>query len=479
MHLRPVRRAIALALVAALAVAGAASADTVRGRSDVVMPGGVALVELGEVGPSTVLTVQVDFDLLCSGTSHPDAGQTVGLAFAAGSAAPGGAILSVSGASIGPVPASWPDDGETCPAPVPTLGSTTATVTLRAPSTPNVGYVYTVGWSRAVSPAGNADTTAISGGTATPVSFRLSVVTNTAPVLSLPTDLTVEADVTGGWVADYTATASDAEDDPDPAPICSPAAGEVLPLGTTTVACHVVDSGGRAADGTFDVTVADTTAPWITVGGDQDMSTADPAGAILAYGPPLVADVADPAPTVACDPAAGAAIPVGVTTVTCTATDASGNVGSASFAVTVTYEPPPPPPPTTTATATWLEPVGAGTTTFVASFGRTVPVKALLALDGVAVTTGAATLAVAPCGGGSPLELPMAFGGGHWKALVDTTGLVGPCHTVTALVDGHVAGAFTLELRGADAAPTGKSTGKSKGNGAASKAAGAAVGRAR
>ena len=78
--------------------------------------------------------------------------------------------------------------------------------------------------------------------------------------LTVPADQTVEGDTTGGWVAAYAGvSATDAEDDPDPTPICSPAAGEVLPLGTTTVACSVTDSGGRSDSGSFDVTVVDTT----------------------------------------------------------------------------------------------------------------------------------------------------------------------------------------------------------------------------
>ena len=77
--------------------------------------------------------------------------------------------------------------------------------------------------------------------------------------------------------------ATDAEDDPDPSPICSPAAGEVLPLGTTTVACSVTDSGGRTTSDTFDVTVVDTTAPSIDVAADQAVTTHDPSGATVTY----------------------------------------------------------------------------------------------------------------------------------------------------------------------------------------------------
>jgi hypothetical protein len=67
--------------------------------------------------------------------------------------------------------------------------------------------------------------------------------------------MTVEADAPAGWSATYTVSATDAEDDPDPVPTCAPVVGTVIPLGTTTVACSVTDSGGLVTTGSFDVTV--------------------------------------------------------------------------------------------------------------------------------------------------------------------------------------------------------------------------------
>jgi hypothetical protein len=210
--------------------------------------------------------------------------------------------------------------------------------------------------------------------------------------------------------------------------------------------CSVSDSGARTATGSFAVTVVDTTAPAVAVGGDQAVTTDDPAGTTLAYDPPLVSDIVDPAPTVACSPADGSPIPVGSTTVTCTAIDASGNRASASFEVDVTYV------ASHVASAEWREPVGAGTETFVANLGRTIPVKVVLIVDGAERTAGEATLAVAPCGGGEPVVLAMAYDGGRWNVLFDTSVLTGACHTVTASIDGLAGGSFQLELRGAEVA---------------------------
>ncbi|MFP5342465.1 MAG: HYR domain-containing protein [Candidatus Limnocylindria bacterium] len=348
--------------------------------------------------------------------------------------------------SVGPAPAGWTPDREACPIPAPTLGAgSVSLVTITAPAAINVGYSYAIGCARTVSPARADDANALRGTTS--VSFRLAIVANAAPVLTVPADLTVEGDTAGSWAAAYPGvSATDAEDDPDPTPACSPAAGEVLPLGTSTVSCSVTDSGGRSDSDWFAVTVVDTTAPSIALGGDQTVTTDDPAGIVLAYVPAVVADVVDSAPAVVCDPRDGAAVPVGTTTVTCTATYAGGNAAAAAFEVTVEYV------PGHLATGTWAEPVGQGTTVFVADRGRIVPLKVVLAVDGEPRTTGEANVTVTPCRGGTAVVRALTFGGGRWDASLDTSDLVGACHVVTASIDGLDAASFRLELRGAEAA---------------------------
>lgn len=445
MHHRPLRRATALALAAVLAAAGVASADTVRADGDAVTAGAQVIVDLGEVAPSAQLTIPVTFELVCGSDTHADPGQTITLTLLGSSAAPGGQINDVTAGTVGPVPASWAADGQGCPVPAPTLTTGTASlVTITAPAAPNVGYVYTVGYSRSVSPAGLDDANAVRGTTS--IAFRLDVVTNAAPVLTVPSDATVEGNAQGGWIATYPGvSATDAEDDPDPTPACSPAAGEVLPLGTTTVSCSVTDSGGRTDTGSFAVTVEDTTAPSVAVTDDQTVTTDDPAGTLVAYEAPVVADIVDPAPVVVCDPPAGAVIPVGVTTVTCTATDASGNAAVGSFDVTVQYI------AAHVASGTWAEPVGEGTDVFVANLGRTIPLKVTLTVDGLTRVTGDATVTVTPCGGGTAVVLTLTYGGGRWDAALDTSDLTGSCHVVTASIDGLDATSFRLDLHGAEA----------------------------
>jgi hypothetical protein len=139
--------------------------------------------------------------------------------------------------------------------------------------------------------------------------------------------------------------------------------------------------------------------------------------------------------------------------VTCTATDGSHNSSSASFTVDVRYVAP------DTASAIWLEPVGGGQDAFEANHSRTIPVKVRLFVDGVERSSGHALLTLTPCGGGpAALELPMTWNGGRWNAALDTSMLPGPCYTVSASIDGLVAGSFRLELRGDAVAAKSRST---------------------
>lgn len=439
--IRPTSRAAALAIAAILALPGLASADGVAADADAVNVGPQSTIDLGAVAPSTVFTLTIDFSLACANGSHVDPGQTVGLVFSGGFQPVGGEILSVSGGSVGPVPSDWPSDGALCPSPAPVLAGTTAsTVQLRAPAVPGDDYEFFITWTRSLSPAGIGDSLALKGGTS--LTVIVDVVSNTLPNLALPADINVEGDAVGGWIAAFSATATDIEDAPDPTPTCSVTPGDLLPLGTTTIDCSVTDSGGMTAAGSFDVTVVDTTAPSLTTPADQAVTTGDPAGTTLAYDLPTAADAVDVDPTVACGPAAGSAIPIGTTTVTCTATDDSGNSTSVAFDVAVTYVDP------RVATAAWGEPVGVDGGTFVANRGRTLPVKVSLTVDGVVQTGGNAVIEITPCDSGASLVLPLTFSGGRWHAALDTSDLTGSCHVVTAWIDDLAAGSFGLVLSG-------------------------------
>src|SRR5215211_1935815 len=275
METKVLRRVAVLVAALTLATAGFTAADTLLVEADVITPAGARVIDLGEVQPGAVINRDVSFILACSGSRHVNVNQEVILS-AGGAIVPAGGDVSATGATFPAPGASWPLDGQQCPAtPAP----------MTASQVDGKDYDYLVNWTRQLSPGASLDTGTFTGGTA--VTFRLDVVSNTPPVLSLPSDFTVEANTTGGWTAAWTATAKDNEDDPDPLPACSPAPGSLLALGTTSVTCTVADSKGLTDQGGFTVTVVDSTAPDLTnVPAGMSLVTADPTGKVLQYGLP-------------------------------------------------------------------------------------------------------------------------------------------------------------------------------------------------
>ena len=90
--------------------------------------------------------------------------------------------------------------------------------------------------------------------------------TNTAPTLTVPAGPIVEeATAPAGATVTFSVSASDLEDEPDPVPSCDWSSGATFPLGSTTVTCSVLDSGGMGETKSFVVTVRDTTDPWVAV----------------------------------------------------------------------------------------------------------------------------------------------------------------------------------------------------------------------
>jgi len=155
------------------------------------------------------------------------------------------------------------------------------------------------------------------------------------PVVTVPGDMTVEAQSFSGATVTYTATAVDHRGRPVDV-TCIPAPGSVFGFGRTRVTCTATDDGGRTATGQFDVTVVDTRPPAIAVPASKRASTTKRSGARVNY-TAAATDVVDGLVPANCGPASGALFPVGTTRVTCTAADARGNLASAAFDVTVVF----------------------------------------------------------------------------------------------------------------------------------------------
>ncbi len=97
---------------------------------------------------------------------------------------------------------------------------------------------------------------------------------NLPPVLTVPdASVVVEATSPLGAAADFSVSATDVEDDPDPSPTCSHTSGSTFPVGDTTVTCSVVDSGGLDDTEAFTVRVVDTIDPFVVISTEETTDT--------------------------------------------------------------------------------------------------------------------------------------------------------------------------------------------------------------
>ena len=252
MRHRILERAAAAGVALSLVVAAAAFADSVRGDSDTVTADIQGSRDLGAVAPDAVVDVPIAFELVCANLQHSDTGQSVVVAIDELTVSAGHRRHGPGDARPGAV-----DLGE---------GWRGLCRHRDTDQRPRDGDGHRSAGSRLVRvhPALLAHAVArrlerrdaFSGSTVATFTLTVVVPPNTPPVLFLPAAMTVEADGPAGWTATYTVSATDAEDDPDPTPTCAPAVGTVIPLGTTTVACSVTDSGGLVTTGSFVVMVS-------------------------------------------------------------------------------------------------------------------------------------------------------------------------------------------------------------------------------
>jgi HYR domain-containing protein len=155
------------------------------------------------------------------------------------------------------------------------------------------------------------------------------------PVITVPANMTVEAQNFSGATVTYTASAVDRRGRFIPV-TCTPPSGTIFGFGPTTVTCTARDSEGRTSVKRFQVTVVDRTPPAITVPAGLRVNTTRRTGKIVAY-TASASDLVDGSVGVNCSPKSGVAYAVGVTTVSCSAADRRGNASSKAFQVTVVY----------------------------------------------------------------------------------------------------------------------------------------------
>jgi len=176
-------------------------------------------------------------------------------------------------------------------------------------------------------------------------SFTITVVLvdTTAPVITVPDDISATTPDPAGAAVTYTASATDNLDGPI-TPDCTPASGAVFVVGTTIVTCTAKDAHGNSSQATFKVTVVlvDVTPPaFKNVPANTKREADTPNGSVVTYVAPTAVDNVDGPLPVTCSPLSGKVFALGLTKVHCTATDTHGNTASAVFEVDVLDTTPP------------------------------------------------------------------------------------------------------------------------------------------
>ena len=264
---------------------------------------------------------------------------------------------------------------------------------------PPPGAPAPIGVSNVLCTAVDPATRAVSLGT-----FPVTV-TDSPPVLNVPSDIVAEADSALGALVSYDVTAVDAVDGPLPvecSPAAAPGAPALFPLNqVTTVTCTATDRAHQTTTRTFAVQVRDTVAPVLCGLSDVSALATSELGAPLAF-PTCANDQVDGAVAVTCDHAPGSTFPFGTTLVTCTATDRSGNQSQGSFHAQITVS-----------WSNFLSPIDVLN---LVSFLRLLPVTVQFQLTGpsAGITDLAARLFVAPVDsqGNVGPERPASGGGG-------------------------------------------------------------------
>jgi hypothetical protein len=200
-----------------------------------------------------------------------------------------------------------------------TVDGDSATYTPATNFTGGDAFSYTVGDGR--------------GGSSTGM-VTVTVNDVTAPLVSVPANMTLEATGPSGVVATFGTSALD-DIDGSLATSNQPASGSVFPLGTTLVTASATDAAGNTGSASFSVTVQDTTPPVITVPADITVPATDGNGSVVTFSTSAL-DLVSGTLATANTPASGSLFPVGTTTVNTSAVDTTGNSASRSFTVTVT-----------------------------------------------------------------------------------------------------------------------------------------------
>ena len=161
---------------------------------------------------------------------------------------------------------------------------------------------------------------------------QVTITDTTAPVVTAPTDLIVEASSFTSVVNIGTATALDNVD--GVISLVSASFTGPFPVGSTVIVWTATDSVGNVGTATQQITITDTTAPVVTAPAAVNME-ANSLTTVVNIGTATAIDNVDGVISVV-SPSVSGPFPVGSTVVVWTATDSAGNIGTATQLVTVT-----------------------------------------------------------------------------------------------------------------------------------------------
>src|SRR5205085_11620222 len=134
----------------------------------------------------------------------------------------------------------------------------------------------------------------------------------TPPVLTCPSNITVEATNASGNIVNFSSPAA-TDNVSTPTIVTSVSNGSRFALGTTTVNVTATDAANNQSSCSFTVTVRDTTAPDLTVPTDITVEAASGAGTIVTFSPTATDAVSFV--TIVANPPSGSLFPQGITTV--------------------------------------------------------------------------------------------------------------------------------------------------------------------
>lgn len=208
-------------------------------------------------------------------------------------------------------------------------GQCSASVALDFSATDNCpGVTVASSWTGGAFPKGTTVVTVTAtdaAGNVTAKSFSVTVVDREAPVLSIPSNLTVPT--AAGLCAASVPLSIGATDNCPDVTVTTDWTGGMFPKGTTTVTVTAVDASGNTTAGSFTVTVVDRESPTINCPADIVAYAAGVTSLSLNPGTATYADNCGATLTATRSDGAtlGSAFPVGTTVIRWIATDDAGN----------------------------------------------------------------------------------------------------------------------------------------------------------